>query len=172
MSCFFLKYSSIFISSFMLSDFTVFILKVNVNESPAIAKAENVRIVPTFKIYKDGMKMKEMICPSQKVLEVSVRHYSILHWNRWFIRYYLCSPTFNSYKCQLPLQTSHIIIQQAEAWTRVIEKSPFFSFTFFPFYLPFPHLVQSSPTLFILSICGTWSHFFCSAHSLVRLGCS
>ncbi|KAG1346451.1 TPR repeat-containing thioredoxin TTL1 [Cocos nucifera] len=54
-------------------------LKVNVNESPAIAKAENVRIVPTFKIYKDGMKMKEMICPSQKVLEVSVRHYSILH---------------------------------------------------------------------------------------------
>ncbi|KAG1367686.1 TPR repeat-containing thioredoxin TTL1 [Cocos nucifera] len=54
-------------------------LKVNVNESPVIARAENVRIVPTFKIYKDGMKMKEMICPSEKVLEVSVRHYSILH---------------------------------------------------------------------------------------------
>ncbi|KAK4355369.1 hypothetical protein RND71_024340 [Anisodus tanguticus] len=52
-------------------------LKVDVEESPAIAAAENVRIVPTFKIYKKGSRVKEMICPSQEVLESSVRHYSI-----------------------------------------------------------------------------------------------
>lgn len=52
-------------------------LKVDVEESPAIANAENVRIVPTFKIYKKGSRVKEMISPSQEVLESSVRHYSI-----------------------------------------------------------------------------------------------
>ncbi|KAJ3704142.1 hypothetical protein LUZ61_007847 [Rhynchospora tenuis] len=52
-------------------------LKVNVNESHAVARAENVRIVPTFKIYKNGTRVKEMICPSQQILEYSVRHYSL-----------------------------------------------------------------------------------------------
>nr|CAD1824032.1 unnamed protein product [Ananas comosus var. bracteatus] len=52
-------------------------LKVDINESPLVANAENVRIVPTFKIYKNGMRMKEMICPNQQVLEYSVRHYSL-----------------------------------------------------------------------------------------------
>ncbi|KAK3164780.1 hypothetical protein QOZ80_1AG0024580 [Eleusine coracana subsp. coracana] len=52
-------------------------LKVNVDNSPMVAKAENVRIVPTFKIYKDGVKVKEMICPSLQVLRYSVRHYSV-----------------------------------------------------------------------------------------------
>ncbi|XP_010279112.1 PREDICTED: TPR repeat-containing thioredoxin TTL1-like [Nelumbo nucifera] len=52
-------------------------LKVDVNESPAVAKAESVRIVPTFKIYKNGSRVKEMICPSHQVLEYSVRHYSL-----------------------------------------------------------------------------------------------
>ncbi|CAL9152111.1 unnamed protein product [Musa hybrid cultivar] len=52
-------------------------LKVDVDQSPVIAKAENVRIVPTFKIYKNGIRVKEMICPSQQVLEYSVRHYSL-----------------------------------------------------------------------------------------------
>jgi hypothetical protein len=42
-----------------------------------VAKAENVRIVPTFKIYKGGVKVKEMICPSLHVLRYSVRHYSV-----------------------------------------------------------------------------------------------
>ncbi|KAJ8556072.1 hypothetical protein K7X08_022830 [Anisodus acutangulus] len=51
-------------------------LKVDVEESPAIATAENVRIVPTFKIYKNGSCMKEMIRPSPEVLKSSVRHYS------------------------------------------------------------------------------------------------
>ncbi|KAF8391236.1 hypothetical protein HHK36_023538 [Tetracentron sinense] len=52
-------------------------LKVDVEESPAVAKAENIRIVPTFKIYKNGGRVKEMICPSHQVLEYSVRHYSL-----------------------------------------------------------------------------------------------
>ncbi|KAJ0986176.1 hypothetical protein J5N97_004532 [Dioscorea zingiberensis] len=52
-------------------------LKVDINESPAVARAENVMIVPTFKIYKNGTKVKEMICPSQQVLECSVRHYGL-----------------------------------------------------------------------------------------------
>ncbi|KAF8409036.1 hypothetical protein HHK36_005108 [Tetracentron sinense] len=52
-------------------------LKVDVEESPAVAKIENVRIVPTFMIYKNGSRVKEMICPSHQVLEYSVRHYSL-----------------------------------------------------------------------------------------------
>ncbi|XP_073143719.1 TPR repeat-containing thioredoxin TTL1-like isoform X2 [Henckelia pumila] len=51
-------------------------LKVDVEENPAIAHAENVRIVPTFKIYRNGNRVKEMVCPSTEVLESSVRHYS------------------------------------------------------------------------------------------------
>ncbi|KAG9446595.1 hypothetical protein H6P81_012723 [Aristolochia fimbriata] len=51
-------------------------LKVNVDKNPTLAKGENVRIVPTFKIYKDGTRVKEVICPSHQVLEHSVRHYS------------------------------------------------------------------------------------------------
>ncbi|XP_077251136.1 TPR repeat-containing thioredoxin TTL1-like [Tasmannia lanceolata] len=51
-------------------------LKVNVDKGLAVAEAENVRIVPTFKIYKGGVRVKEMICPSQQVLEYSVRHYN------------------------------------------------------------------------------------------------
>ncbi|KAF5730710.1 Tetratricopetide-repeat thioredoxin-like 1 isoform 1 [Tripterygium wilfordii] len=52
-------------------------LKVDIEESPAIANAENVRIVPTFKIYKNGSRVKEIVCPSRDVLEYSVRHYSL-----------------------------------------------------------------------------------------------
>ncbi|KAL3503133.1 hypothetical protein ACH5RR_037582 [Cinchona calisaya] len=52
-------------------------LKVDVEGIPTIADAENVRIVPTFKIYKNNCRVKEMICPSKEVLESSVRHYSI-----------------------------------------------------------------------------------------------
>ncbi|XP_022862801.1 TPR repeat-containing thioredoxin TTL1-like [Olea europaea var. sylvestris] len=52
-------------------------LKVDVEESPTIAHAENIKIIPTFKIYRKGNRVKEMICPSPEVLESSVRHYSI-----------------------------------------------------------------------------------------------
>ncbi|KAK2986607.1 hypothetical protein RJ640_004363 [Escallonia rubra] len=51
-------------------------LKVDVEESPGIADAERVNNVPTIKIYKKGNRVKEMVCPSPKVLESSVQHYS------------------------------------------------------------------------------------------------
>ncbi|KAJ0500552.1 putative tetratricopeptide-like helical domain superfamily, Thioredoxin domain-containing protein [Helianthus annuus] len=51
-------------------------LKVDIEESPTIANVENVRIVPTIKIYKKGNRMKELVCPCREVLESSVRHYS------------------------------------------------------------------------------------------------
>lgn len=50
-------------------------LKVDINRSPSVAKTHNIRIVPTFKIYKNGASVKEMICPSQHMLESSVSHY-------------------------------------------------------------------------------------------------
>ncbi|URE48244.1 TPR repeat-containing thioredoxin [Musa troglodytarum] len=52
-------------------------LKVDVNAIPAVGEAENVRTVPTFKIYKNGAKVKELICPSQQALEYSLRHYGL-----------------------------------------------------------------------------------------------
>ncbi|TKY66434.1 TPR repeat-containing thioredoxin TTL1 [Spatholobus suberectus] len=52
-------------------------LKVDIQASPAVAAAENVRIVPTFKIYKNGSRVKEIICPSHDMLEHSIRHYSL-----------------------------------------------------------------------------------------------
>ncbi|XP_022740331.1 inactive TPR repeat-containing thioredoxin TTL3-like [Durio zibethinus] len=54
---------------------SVHFFKVDVEESLAVAKAENIRMVPTFKIYKNGDKVKEMICPSHQFLEDSVRNY-------------------------------------------------------------------------------------------------
>ncbi|KAK7272578.1 hypothetical protein RJT34_29265 [Clitoria ternatea] len=51
-------------------------LKVDIQASPTVATAENVRIVPTFKIYKNGSRVKEIVCPSRDMLEHSVRHYS------------------------------------------------------------------------------------------------
>ncbi|KAF2287328.1 hypothetical protein GH714_039638 [Hevea brasiliensis] len=51
-------------------------LKVDIENNPAVANAENVRIVPTFKIYKNGSRVKEIVCPSHDMLEHSVRHYS------------------------------------------------------------------------------------------------
>lgn len=52
-------------------------VKVDIQDNNSVANAENVRIVPTFKIYKNGTRVKEMICPTQQVLEYSVRHYSL-----------------------------------------------------------------------------------------------
>ncbi|RZR96130.1 hypothetical protein BHM03_00025079 [Ensete ventricosum] len=53
------------------------ILLVDVNAIPAVGDAENVRTVPTFKIYKNGAKVRELICPSQQALEYSLRHYGL-----------------------------------------------------------------------------------------------
>lgn len=51
--------------------------KVDVEESLAIAKSESVRTVPTFKIYKNGEKVKEMINPSPQFLEEAVKNCSL-----------------------------------------------------------------------------------------------
>lgn len=51
-------------------------LKVDVEGSPDIANAENVRAVPTFKIYKNGSRVKEIVNPTSDMLEASVRHCS------------------------------------------------------------------------------------------------
>ncbi|CAF2265381.1 unnamed protein product [Brassica napus] len=48
---------------------------VDVDESLALAKAESIKKVPTFKVYKEGEKVKEMVCPSHKLLEDSVTHF-------------------------------------------------------------------------------------------------
>ncbi|XVF16877.1 hypothetical protein REPUB_Repub10bG0069100 [Reevesia pubescens] len=54
---------------------SVHFFKLDVEESLAVAKAESIRMVPTFKIYKNGDKVKEMVCPTHQFLEESVRNY-------------------------------------------------------------------------------------------------
>ncbi|KFK35711.1 hypothetical protein AALP_AA4G027100 [Arabis alpina] len=55
---------------------SIHFLKVDIDKCPSIGNAENVRVVPTVKIYKNGTRVKEIVCPSREVLEYSVRHYS------------------------------------------------------------------------------------------------
>ncbi|KAF8084019.1 hypothetical protein N665_0738s0008 [Sinapis alba] len=55
---------------------SIHFLKVDIEKCPSIGNAENVRVVPTVKIYKNGTRVKEIVCPSKEVLEYSVRHYS------------------------------------------------------------------------------------------------
>ncbi|KAG4968845.1 hypothetical protein JHK87_034496 [Glycine soja] len=53
-------------------------IKVDVEECLAIAKAESIRSVPTFKIYKNGEKVNDIIRPTHQLLEDSVRKSSSL----------------------------------------------------------------------------------------------
>jgi len=46
---------------------------VDAEECIAIAKSEIIRSVPTFKIYKNGEKVKEMIQPTHQLLEDWIR---------------------------------------------------------------------------------------------------
>lgn len=50
-------------------------LKVDIEDNPTSAKSESINFVPTIKIYKNGVKVKEILCPSQQVLESSVKYY-------------------------------------------------------------------------------------------------
>lgn len=50
-------------------------LKVDIEKNQSLARSESISIVPTFKIYKNGVKVKEIICPSQQGLENLVKHY-------------------------------------------------------------------------------------------------
>jgi hypothetical protein len=51
-------------------------VKVDVQANAYLAKAESVEFVPTFKIYKNGYKVKELQGPSQETLEHVVGHFS------------------------------------------------------------------------------------------------
>ncbi|XP_074296839.1 TPR repeat-containing thioredoxin TTL1-like isoform X2 [Silene latifolia] len=51
-------------------------LKVDIEVSRDVAEAESLRIVPTFKIYKNGSRVKEIVNPTNDVLQATVRHYS------------------------------------------------------------------------------------------------
>jgi DnaJ family protein C protein 7 len=52
-------------------------VQVDVEANPFLAKAESVDFVPTFKIYKDGFKVKELLGPTEEALEHAVSHYSL-----------------------------------------------------------------------------------------------
>ncbi|WZY91577.1 hypothetical protein YC2023_063906 [Brassica napus] len=64
-----------FINTLCLRYPLVHFFMVDVEESVALAKAESIRKVPTFKMYKNGDKVKEMICPSHQFLEDSIKHF-------------------------------------------------------------------------------------------------
>jgi hypothetical protein len=49
---------------------------VDVEANPFLAKAESIDFVPTFKIYKNGFKVKELLGPTQEALEHAVSHYN------------------------------------------------------------------------------------------------
>jgi hypothetical protein len=50
--------------------------QVDVEANPFLAKAESIDFVPTFKIYKNGFKVKELLGPTQEALEHAVSHYN------------------------------------------------------------------------------------------------
>ncbi|XP_010506089.1 PREDICTED: inactive TPR repeat-containing thioredoxin TTL3 [Camelina sativa] len=64
-----------FINTLCLRYPLVHFFKVDVEESMVLAKAESIRKVPTFKMYKNGDKVKEMVCPSHQFLEDSIKHF-------------------------------------------------------------------------------------------------
>ncbi|CAG7865909.1 unnamed protein product [Brassica rapa] len=64
-----------FINTLCLRYPLVHFFMVDVDESLALAKAESIKKVPTFKIYKEGEKVKEMVCPNHKLLEDNVKHF-------------------------------------------------------------------------------------------------
>uniref|UniRef100_R7VYW3 DnaJ homolog subfamily C member 7 n=1 Tax=Aegilops tauschii TaxID=37682 RepID=R7VYW3_AEGTA len=60
-------------------------LKVNVDESPMIAKAENVRVVPAFKIYKDGARVLAKNCGNQTCNDLWLSNHRLaLNWHPLF----------------------------------------------------------------------------------------
>ncbi|XP_006360076.1 TPR repeat-containing thioredoxin TTL1-like [Solanum tuberosum] len=54
---------------------SVSFLEVDVEQSPAIAAAENITTLPTFKMYRYGRLVMELYIPNPKVLEDLIRHY-------------------------------------------------------------------------------------------------
>lgn len=50
---------------------------MDVEDNPCLAKTESVSFIPTFKIYKSGQKVKELLGPSEQALEYAVKRYSL-----------------------------------------------------------------------------------------------
>ncbi|CAF1934570.1 unnamed protein product [Brassica napus] len=71
------KEISIFMDALCIRYPSLHFLKVEIEKCPEVGDAEKVRVVPTFKIYKVGIRMKEIVCPSKEALEISVRHYGL-----------------------------------------------------------------------------------------------
>jgi DnaJ family protein C protein 7 len=65
-----------FIFTFFLFCLFLVFFQVDVDENPVIAKAEGLTFIPTFKIYKNGHKLKEMLGPSEEALECAMKQYS------------------------------------------------------------------------------------------------
>ncbi|KAJ1689978.1 hypothetical protein LUZ63_014133 [Rhynchospora breviuscula] len=65
-----------FVNSLCTSFPLVIFIKVDISQHPLIAKTENVHVLPSFIIYKNGNKVKEMICPLKHVLQSWVEYYS------------------------------------------------------------------------------------------------
>ncbi|KAJ3685322.1 hypothetical protein LUZ61_014486 [Rhynchospora tenuis] len=65
-----------FVNSLCTSFPLVIFIKVDISQHPLIAKTENVHALPSFIIYKNGNKVKEMTCPLKKVLQSWVEYYS------------------------------------------------------------------------------------------------
>ncbi|KAL1216101.1 TPR repeat-containing thioredoxin TTL1 [Cardamine amara subsp. amara] len=66
------KQISPFVDSLCTHYPSIHFLKVDIDKCPSIGNAENVRVVPTLKIYKNGTRVKEIVCPSREVLEYSI----------------------------------------------------------------------------------------------------
>ncbi|EOA32024.1 hypothetical protein CARUB_v10015267mg [Capsella rubella] len=71
------KEMSMFMDALCVRYPSLHFLKVEIVKCPAVGDAERVRVVPTFKIYKLGIRMKEIVCPSKEALEKTVRHYGL-----------------------------------------------------------------------------------------------
>ena len=59
---------------------TMFLLtfgQVDVEENPNLARMECVSFIPTFKIYMDGQKLKEILGPTEQILEYAVKQFSM-----------------------------------------------------------------------------------------------
>ncbi|KAH7444083.1 hypothetical protein KP509_02G063800 [Ceratopteris richardii] len=51
-------------------------LKVDIDENSSVAKTESIISIPTFRIFENGCKVKELLNPSQQDLEFAVRQYN------------------------------------------------------------------------------------------------
>ncbi|KAL1202434.1 TPR repeat-containing thioredoxin TTL2 [Cardamine amara subsp. amara] len=71
------KEISVFMDALCVRYPSLHFLKVEIEKCPAVGDAERVRVVPTFKIFKLGNRMKEIVCPSKEALEKTVKHYGL-----------------------------------------------------------------------------------------------